>query len=271
MQRNHAPMSVRTRATVQRLLSVSVPIVLLLMMSGCSSTESEPAEAWDLLYISDSGGWGVADLLAERASQALGVEVRVHDESVGGFLTAASVLQRLRDEATPSYIELVRDAEIIVVYGNPEGSGFTSDIMRCISPSTEERDPPEAYSPEDWQPYRELLDEIYAEIWAIRAGAPTVLRAIDLYNPLISAWQAAGIESECTAAWESSSNVMREAAEANGATMVSTYDVLNGPEHDEDPRETGYIGSDGRHTTDEGAVAIADAIAAVGFEPSTEP
>jgi hypothetical protein len=95
-----------------------------------------------------------------------------------------------------------------------------------------EREPPSAYSPEDWQPYRELLNEIYDEIWAIRAGAPTVLRAIDLYNPRISAWSAAGVESECTAAWEFWSNVIDEAAVANGATMVS---------------------------------------AAVGFEPSTEP
>jgi hypothetical protein len=264
----------------------------LLVMSGCRSSDSEsapttaaatttvatsgvqipvPGEAWDLLYISDSGGWGVADLLADEASEALGVEVRVHDESEGGRLSAATVLERLRDETTPSYTDLVGGAEIIVVYGNPEGSGYTSDMQTCVSPSTAEREPPSAYSPEDWQPYREVLNEIYDEIWAIRAGAPTVLRATDLYNPLISAWSAAGVEPECTAAWESLSNVIDEAAVANGATMVSAYDVINGPEHDEDPRETGYIGPDGEHTTDEGAGAIADALAAVGFEPSTKP
>ena len=62
-----------------------------------------------------------------------------------------------------------------------------------------------------------------------------------------------------------------EAAEANGATFVSTYDVFNGPNHGEDPREKGWIGPDGEHTTDDGAAAIAEALTAVGFDPSSPP
>jgi hypothetical protein len=229
-------------------------------------------EPWDLLYISDSGGWGVADVLAERASQELGVEVRVYDHASGG-LSAVTALGRVRGEEYPDISDWVRQSEIIIVYGNPEDSGVDTDmgIGTCVSTSVMERDAPPPGTAADYQPYSDILADLYAEIWKLREGAPTVLRAIDLYNPVISAWREAGIESECTAHWELWSSVIRDAAEAHGAVMVSTYDLFNGTAHDEDPREKGYIGPDGEHTTAEGAAAIADAIAAEGFSPSNPP
>ena len=227
-------------------------------------------EPWDLLYISDSGGWGVADVLAERAADDVGVEVRVFDHASGG-LSAATALALMHSDQHPNLSDWVRDAEIIIVYGNPEGSGADLQIGTCVSTSTFEREPPAAQTAVDYQPYRDILDELYAEIWNLREGVPTVLRAVDLYNPVISAWEAAGIEAECTQQWELWSGVIRDAAEANGAVMVSTYDLFNGPAHDEDPRAKGFIGPDGEHTTPEGAAAIADAIAAVGFDPASPP
>ena len=65
--------------------------------------------------------------------------------------------------------------------------------------------------------------------------------------------------------------VIREAAEANGAVFVSLFDVFNGPEHDEDPREKGWISDDGVHAGDEGLSVVADALAAVGFDVSEPP
>lgn len=233
-----------------------------------SAAWPDEGEPWDLLYISDSGGWGVADLLAERAAEALGVEVRVYDHASGG-LSAVTALARIRGDMYPNISDWVRESEIIVVYGNPEDSGADLEIGTCVSTSTMEREPPAPQTAGDYQPYREVLDELYAEIWKLREGTPTVLRAIDLYNPVISAWREAGIEPECTEHWELWSSVIREAAESNGAVMVSTYDLFNGPDHDEDPREKGYIGSDGEHTTPQGAAAIAAAIAAAGFESTT--
>ena len=227
-------------------------------------------EPWDLLYISDSGGYGVANVLAQRAADQLGVEVRVHDQASGG-LSAVTALARMRGEEYPDISDWVRESEIIVVYGNPEGSGVDLEIGTCVTTSLEEREPPARQTAADYQPYRDVLDEVYAQIWELREGQPTVLRAVDLYNPVISAWRAAGIEPECTQQWKLWSSVIRDAAEANGAVMVSTYDLFNGPTHDEDPREKGFIGPDGEHTTPEGATAIADAIAAEGFDPTTSP
>lgn len=229
-----------------------------------------PGEPWDLLYLSSSYGWGVADPYGEHASEALGVPINVHDHSIGG-LTAVEALAHIQDDRYPPLADLVRDAEIIVVYGSPRHSGVKSDLETCASNSVSERTPPGAYTTDDWQPYRDVLDEIYTEIWRLREGAPTVLRAVDFINGRISSWRTAGIESECTAASESQSAAIRSAAEANGAIMVSLYDLFNGPDHQDDPREKGWIGTDGYHANDAGAAAIADALAAAGFEPTTQP
>ena len=132
-------------------------------------------------------------------------------------------------------------------------------------------EPPVVPTVEDWQPYRDVLDEVYDEIWKARGGRPVVLRAHDIYNGFIAPWREVGIEAECTANWEVEMQVIREAAEANGAVFVSFFDVFNGPEHDEDPREKGWIDDDGMHANDDGGAVAAEALAAVGFELSEPP
>lgn len=262
------------RSRVLRVLAGSTALVVVLAACGSDSPEvvgpealAPQDEAIDLVYFSDSGGWGVAERYGELASEAVGREVRVHDHATGG-LAAVKVLEYVRGPLA----EEVAEAEIVVVYGNPEGSGAElpePDLTTCVSTSSAEREPPLVPTAADWQAYRDVLDDIYAEIWSLRDGRPTVLRAVDLYNPVLSPWREAGIEPECTANWELWSSVEEEAALANGATFVSPYDVFNGAAHDEDPREKGWIGPDGEHTTDDGATAIAEALAAVGFDPST--
>jgi hypothetical protein len=230
-------------------------------------------EPWDLVYIADSGGWGVADIYAEMASQTLGREIRVHDYAIGA-LSAVDVLDMLRGENT-FWVQAASDvaeAEIIVVYGNWVDSGMeVPPPDTCVSTSTTEREPPVSTTGADWQPYRAVLDDVYDQIWALREGQPTVLKAVDLYTPVLAPWRQAGIERECTASWEVWSQTIREAAADNGATMVSVYDLFNGTSHDEDPRKKGWIGPDGEHTTSEGAQVIADALHATGYEPAEGP
>ena len=233
-------------------------------VSATSEVAEVVPEIWDLLYIQDSLGFGVADLYAERVVEELGVGVRVHNKAIGN-LSAVTILDRIRDD----WVELVRDAEIIVLFGNPRGSGYTSDVEICVSGSTVKREPPVHYSKADWEPYQNVLEQIYAEIWRVRDRDPLVLRALTFINPAISAWREAGIEPECTAALEAMNRGIAEAAETGGATLVSTYDLFNGLDHQEDPREKGWIGADGIHLSTDGMRAVAEALVAVGFEPTT--
>jgi len=232
--------------------------------------EARSEEVWDLLYFQDSLGFGVADRYAEQIRAAVGTEVTVHDKAIGS-LQAVNVLNGLRSDDTSDWSDLVREAEVIVFFGNPDGSGTTSDIETCISGSTAKREPPVHNTEADWMPYETVLDDVYREIWRIRDGEPVVLRAVEFINPAISAWREAGIEEECTEALEAMNRAIGNAAARGGATLVSTYDVFNGIDHDEDPRTKGWIGPDGIHLSDEGEQAVADALAASGFDSNQAP
>jgi lysophospholipase L1-like esterase len=65
--------------------------------------------------------------------------------------------------------------------------------------------------------------------------------------------------------------VERDAAEAAGAVFVSWMDLFNGPGHDVDPAEQGWMASDGIHPNDAGRAVLVEALAAAGWEASEPP
>jgi hypothetical protein len=269
----------------QRLTRPVVPLaagVLLAWLTACGGSVPTVApttpggafpagEPVDLVYISNSAGIGVAEKYGKLAAEALGREVRVHDHTGLGSLT--HLLQLVRS----SLADEVAGAEIIVVFGDVSDLADTlprPNILTCVEAPGDpgsKWQPPVVPTVEDWRAYRDVWNQMYAEIWDLREGRPTILRAQDVWNPFLSQWIEAGIEPECTANWEIQTQVVKEAAEANNAVFVSVYDVFNGPNHDEDPVAKGWIGDDAIHPNDTGRAAIAEALAAVGFEASEPP
>lgn len=61
--------------------------------------------------------------------------------------------------------------------------------------------------------------------------------------------------------------VIQQAATACNIPLVSLYDEFNEVTHDEDPREKGYISSDGIHTSDTSQQAISDLLRDAGYKP----
>ena len=233
-----------------------------------------PGEPWDLVFMTDSTGWGVGEAYVQHAEEALGVEVRFHDLRAGG-LSAAWIEHLLKaPQYAEPYADRVAEAEIIVVFGNPRLSGVElpqPDIETCVSTSSVDRPPPAPSEASDWTAYRETLGRVFDRIWELRGGRPTVVRAVDMYSPVLAAWNEAGILPECTREWGMMSDQIRAAAEAHGVPMVSMFDALNGPEHDRDLVELGWICVDGEHLSTEGAARAAEALAAAGFEPVSPP
>ena len=87
----------------------------------------------------------------------------------------------------------------------------------------------------------------------------------------LDAWGQLGIEAECAANLEVQAQVIREAAEANGAGFVSVIDVFNGPHYEDDPVDKGWMMDDLMHANDEGRDIVAELLAAYGFEASEVP
>ena len=124
----------------------------------------ESAEPWDLLYLSDSQGWGVAERLSVHAAEALGVSVKAHEHAYDA-LTIADALELLRDERSyPQLSDVARNAEIIVLHlGTLEIDAVAPGLESCDSSYL--TDAPEPYTIDDWQPYIEALQQVYDEIW----------------------------------------------------------------------------------------------------------
>jgi lysophospholipase L1-like esterase len=101
----------------------------------------------------------------------------------------------------------------------------------------------------------------------LRNGRPTIIRAVDFYNPLISIHRAHNTEVECTQCFEIFNSAVRQAAEEYHIPLISVYDAFNGSNHDEDPREKGYIGSDGVHASEQGQQVIAGLLSEAGYKP----
>lgn len=225
-------------------------------------------EPWDLVWISDSYGAGVAEAWADRIEEAEGVEVRVHNYIIGDL-----TIERAHSMITsaPTIREELADAEIIVVFGNPSRTA-PSDVWTCATPyrsGTGSREPPEYHTSADFAPYGDVFRDVYDVIFELRAGQPTVIRTYDAFAAPLADWREAGIEPECTASWEAQADAIHEAADEYGVLTASFYDAFNGTNHDEDAREKGYIAADGWHQSqDAGVTAQVEVLHALGYDPT---
>jgi hypothetical protein len=156
------------------------------------------------------------------------------------------------------------EAEVVVLYANPRSTEFGD--WDCVSENPYVKD----CLPETFEAYRADLAAIYQEILTLRGDDPIIIRSFDAYNPLYSVFKEHGISEACLGCWETYNQVIHQAAEQFKIPVANVFEAFNGPNHDEDPREKGYIGSDGIHTSGEGSTVIATLLRELGYEP-TEP
>jgi hypothetical protein len=223
-----------------------------------------------LVFFSDSSGWGVAKRYAAHIEEDLGVTVKVRDMS-GPGLSVGTVLAALRGQesrypASAGVPDLIGEAEVVVVYGNPEQSVSESHPgdWNCVSLKPYVKD----CSPETFDRYRADLEATYEHILTLRGDAPILVRAFDAYNPLYSVYREQGIYDECLRCWENYNEAIHQSAAAHGIPVARVYDAFNGLDHDQDPREKGYIREDGEHTTGAGRDVIAQLLRELGYEPT---
>ena len=228
-------------------------------------------QEWDLLWVSDSSGWGVADIFAAYLAEDLGININVMDKWMGG-LSAGEILMPLKGEPTYNMdLEKMRtyfhEAEIIVMYGNPlksisedhpmDWNCGTDALQACYVNSC---------GMETFGLYIEHLKEIYAIILSERDGEPTMIRTFDAYNPtIVQQCTPDGVFDACLECWENYNKAIHQAADEMGVPVANVFDAWNGPDHREDPNEKGYT-KDGVHPNETGAKAIADLLRAIGYQ-----
>ena len=102
-------------------------------------------------------------------------------------------------------------------------------------------------------------------------GKPTIMRVLDAASPFVSRWVANQIFEACTACWECYSAAAQKAAEAFGIPFLSRYDIYNGPEHNLDLGQQGYIGADGVHPNGLAQQRTAELLSQLGYEAISPP
>lgn len=132
-------------------------------------------------------GYAFLELYAERASEVLGVDVNAAYAPSEMEADAWQIWGQLRGDVYPETDGMVREAEIVVMVAYPDNSDEGEDTHIDIDSdncsyevSKKTPKPPAPTTREYWRPYTDLLDAIYAEIWSLREGVPTVLIGPDL-------------------------------------------------------------------------------------------
>jgi hypothetical protein len=185
-------------------ISLFVLLATGLLLLSCSAQPSMlDMEEWDLVWISDSSGWDVAEVYAAMIEEDTGIQVNVMDSWMGG-LSAGDVYSALKGEPTPNsklkgLAEQIKEAEVVVFYANPEESmeeGNPAD-WNCVGGIFYVNN----CEMETFDTYIQHLEGIYQIIFELREGQPTIVRAYDAYNPHIARFQENGVYEECKACW----------------------------------------------------------------------
>jgi predicted dienelactone hydrolase len=226
------------------------------------------------VVIGDSSLWGLGEAFASQIESDVGVQVVLTDFALPS-LSAGTVLEALQAEKPPGtrlakeLLDDLRQADVVVMFVNPLDSVDPEqplDLDGCFVNHA-----PASCGPETFAQYTTDMKAIWAKILELRAGQPTILRATDIYNPLVSPWNEAGVFEACSECWENMSQAARLAAEAYNIPFLSRYDAFDGPNHDEDPREKGYIHADGEHPSELASQFTAELLSQMGYDPVSPP
>ncbi len=242
---------------------------------------------WDLLIVSDSSNWGLGQYYAKLIEADMKVKVNLHDCWVG-TLPIFSTLQALKDGRTWSsavgdqscqkpLTDLVKEAEVMVLFGNTIGSAPPSGFDTCMtsgyifsltSPEFEANKETwlASCSQENWATFKTNIGLLIDEIFKIREGRPLILRMTDLYIPVHTEWNRYVVDEVCTGCVGAFSEAIRQVAEEHGVPVANTMVAFNGEDYMSDPVEAGYIGSDGIHPSDAGVQFIATLLQQTGYE-----
>jgi hypothetical protein len=192
----------------------------------------------------------------------------VHDQWVGG-LPAKEVLTVLQGGKTYNgklkmLPDLIPEAEVIIFYGNPEGSLDEENPFdwNCVTGNNYVN----RCEPETFQQYISDLEEVYSLLLELRGGKQTIIRTFTAYNfPAI--WERNGVYDACKECWINYNQAIKTAAAAYQVPVAPAGQAWNGPDLSLDPNDQDLT-RDGTHPNEKGAELIAQSLRELGYEPT---
>ncbi|MGB3699863.1 MAG: SGNH/GDSL hydrolase family protein [Anaerolineales bacterium] len=278
----------------KQMVSVFVTLVMVILFAACATQTEQPEdnasdllateqpednasdllalEEWDLLWISDSSGWGVAEIYAAYIEEDTGIPVNVYDYWAVS-LSAGTIVDILEGGSHPNaelarIPELIPEVEVIVFYANPEESIDEDNPTDSNCAHSSATTYVNACEMDTFGLYIQHLELIYQHIFELRGDQPIIVRAFDAYNPIPARWEEDGTFDACHACWENYNAAIHQAASEYYIPVARVNDAWNGPDHNEDPNDKGYT-ADGIHPNELGAQVIAEELRKLGYDPDT--
>jgi lysophospholipase L1-like esterase len=284
---------------MQRLLAPTVLLVSLLALSACQGPGSGPsapatssapettavsgsapaaspspeANAWSLVALGDSevtgsgdpSGQGWVPYYADLVAAGTGRDVIVENRGKNG-LTSSGLLAAL--ESDHGLRDVIAGADIVVIgIGGADVNAGDDALASGSCESTACYDPViSAYSSN--------IDAIAAEIGAIRAGKPTVLRAITQPNVLTGAGDVIPpfLQDIATEVGEHVARGFNEATcdamTTHGGVCIDVLAAINGPDGEADGYKAGLLNlEDCCYPNEQGHRLMADLLFSTGLAP----
>lgn len=243
-----------------------ITVFLLVTCAPTVTPTAKPDELWHVVVLGDSQSWGYGEYYAKQLEADLGTKTVLDDLSLGG-LRSGQLLYDLRGGSLsrPEVPISIKQAKVVTFTAPP-----ADQIKLPIVASVDEDKlvPSERYncSAKALDNYKADLESIIGEIFSLRKGQPTIILAKDYYCPYYAEWKKVGRYDEYKHCWEKFNAVIHQVAAEHKIPVAEVYAAFHGSDHDQDPRDKGYIGTDGIHASEAGRQVIADQFRKLGYE-----
>jgi lysophospholipase L1-like esterase len=248
------------------VLGLMIAVFLLVTCTPAVAPTTKPGELWHVVVLGDSQSWGYGEYYAKQLEADLGAKIELDDLSLGNLRTG-QLLGDLRGDplSRPEVRSSVKQAKVVTFIAPP-----ADQINLPIVSLAEEDKLAESgrtnCSSKALEDYKADLEAIIAEIFSLRKGQPTIVLAKDYYCPFYSDWKKVGRYDEYKRCWDALNATIHQVAAEHKIPVAEVYAAFNGPNHDQDPRDKGYLGADGIHTNEAGRQLMADQFRKLGYE-----
>jgi len=148
----------------------------------------------------------------------------------------------------------------VIFYATP--TDYIGDYIYIFGAGSEKYD----CSTQALAKYRADLNAIITEIFSLRKGQPTIIRAMNSYNPLISEWKKRGLYDKYKPCWDAFNATLAQAATERKIPVADVHSAFNGSNHEQDHRDKGYLEADGIHANETGDQVMVDILKKLGYE-----
>jgi hypothetical protein len=221
--------------------------------------KSKPIPVLDYIVLGDSFTRSFPNIYAAHIEADLGVNVKLHDRSVGGQ-RSDELLKALREDDVLR--NTLRCAEVIT-FMVPMAHFKEPSIAYIACGDVENQDG----MSEACALYQQDAEGIFNELLSLRKPSEAILCVMDCYLPpfLFDEWKRHGMYQELKSWWEKFNDHVVRLASEREIPVARVRLAFNGPSGDVSPVE--YIGEDGWHVNERGAALIAKLHCDLGYAP----